>query len=667
MRSGATRARAVLTLAWALAYWHSARAAAAASRPSRLPDPNQLVSPSALAATAARRAAASQQQLQQLLAPAARAAAAAGTASADLPRATARAAAAAAAARSPPPAPPAPAPEDAKAAAAAAAKPKPAPKPARRRGALPRLVRQPTLARLPVLDARLIPRPAAQPGVGRLVPWLPAPAPAPNPAGDYSTAEQLMGPLGLLGDLAAPGCPGGGSVVAAGARGDGASDDADALAAADAALPLLYLPAARAPGAPGAGLTARYRVGRSLTLTKPLVLARNVTFVLDAGVVLTITARPLLLPFGTSVKNGGPGAQADSRLCARVCVSALKGPFCNSAQGAVRFTDAVQEVFWQWWSGPGREDGDALQRAADACLSACTLMVTKGPGMDRTVFLNPQNGMFATNVGAWGKLGPLDAFVLRPGAYARRLDLPTVLGLRTAVVVQGGVSGARVFLPGVYTIPGGRTEAVVFTTLPQRYGAPVPGSPAARGLREGAAEGGAPAARRAAAAGTAAGRRRLQRGRAAPARRRLQQGGAISGVSVWHLGVTTDIAATVVFEAGSAAEVFQDVAVRGNFVLQNKDATVLIRGAPPQMQNVVVAIQAIDPNGRASNFVRNDASGAVAGLAAACETWTFNPGFVATAVQNQDVQDRNRISVTFLHYGPITAPPGYRHRFAVQA
>eukprot|EP00887_Chlorella_sp_A99_P002431 scaffold10.g2431.t1 len=367
-------------------------------------------------------------------------------------------------AKPPPPPPPPPSPP-----------PPPRPPPPRRPPPPPPPPRSPPP---PPPYVTSLPAAVRQPDPAAQQPWLPALAP--NLAGDYSTPGQLMGALAPLPDAGASvACPGAYSVTTGGfggpaATGDGASDDADALAAADAAFPLLYLPAARAPGAAGAGLTARYRVGRSLTLTKPLVVARNVTFVLDAGVVLTITARPLLLPFGSPTVTASPAGQTRASARPRqraptpprpsgvTCHAGLpecplspphrdtapaqrvrlprraQGPFWGAGAGAVRLTGAVQEVFPDWWAGPGRRDGDALQAAADACLSTCTLMVTRGHGVEKTVYLNPQNGMFGSMSGAtWGAgPSPTDGFMLRPGAYACRLEFPILLGMRTAVVVQ---------------------------------------------------------------------------------------------------------------------------------------------------------------------------------------------------------------------------------------
>lgn len=114
---------------------------------------------------------------------------------------------------------------------------------------------------------------------------LQAPLPAPRLA--IAKLPRLVVRLPALPRWTQPpsvGCPGKYAVTAAPFRaaGDGRADDAKALAAASAKLPVLYL-----------GVQT-YRVGSSVTLAKPIVAGCGARLQVDAGVTLTIAAPPRL-------------------------------------------------------------------------------------------------------------------------------------------------------------------------------------------------------------------------------------------------------------------------------------------------------------------------------------------------------------------------------------
>lgn len=116
------------------------------------------------------------------------------------------------------------------------------------------------------LDPALIPPPQPQPQSAGRLPW--SDPPAPQVVADYTSAASLLAPLGALARAPQGFCPLPYSVLAYGAAGNGSADDAPSLAAADAALPWLYLPARtlRRP--------TIYRLASSITLHRPLIMGR---------------------------------------------------------------------------------------------------------------------------------------------------------------------------------------------------------------------------------------------------------------------------------------------------------------------------------------------------------------------------------------------------------
>lgn len=94
-----------------------------------------------------------------------------------------------------------------------------------------------------------------------------------------------------------PGCLAAFSVARFGAVGDGATDNAAALAAADAGpgVALLFFP------------RGDFRVARSLALSKPVVMGAGTRFVLDAGVQLVLAAQPKRPPNWLDPMFRGPG------------------------------------------------------------------------------------------------------------------------------------------------------------------------------------------------------------------------------------------------------------------------------------------------------------------------------------------------------------------------
>ena len=337
----------------------------------------------------------------------------------------------------------------------------------------------------------------------------------------------------------ADGCPTSRSIKNFGAKGDGSSNDAGAFnSAMSSNSPYIYLP------------TGVYRIKTSMTITKPIVAGSNTYIHVNRGLTVTFKAQLKRPP--------------------------IQGQEFFRGAGDVKFDTIGLEVYPDWFKLPNRSDADALQAAANSCSATCTLLLTRQYQLDKSVSLNPTNGVFSTAAGNWNGPNAGTGIVLRPGVY----KVPMVLGVftnyaTTAIKVPAGVTGANLQI-GFIT----RCENGI--------------------LVEGLA------------------------------------GQTTGGVTVSHLGVTQDAQNTVLISTESGVTV-KDLVVRVNFAVTGgiRDPTRASAGlafqgiAPAVMSNVAIIFQAVDPaqfrpgpeyrNPYAA--LQNRASGAVNNLLFRVDTW----------------------------------------------
>ncbi|GAB4822890.1 hypothetical protein N2152v2_009936 [Parachlorella kessleri] len=224
-------------------------------------------------------------------------------------------------------------------------------------------------------------------------------------------------------------CPEPSSVRSFGAKGDGFADDAGAILSANAApqLAFIYFP----PG--------NYRVGSSITVTKPILAGAGALLSVAAGATLTFTQR--------ITKYDANGAL-------------FAGP------GVVKLAGSSDEVRHTWFKNvdQGETDVDALQQAVNSCSGTCTLLLNGPVFLTRQVALKPPCGVFsstaATVVGnVAGSRG--EGFVLTPGKFKRPVLLSTMWGFSSfGVKIQGGVSGAEIQVQGLLQASEGVSFAV---------------------------------------------------------------------------------------------------------------------------------------------------------------------------------------------------------------
>lgn len=217
-----------------------------------------------------------------------------------------------------------------------------------------------------------------------------------------------------------------------GAANDGTDNAAAIERAASANAAYLYLPAtAKRNG------QAQYRISRSVTLSKMLVASCGASFVIDAGVTLTITAQPRLACRSQPIFTG---------------------------DGAVKFVGSFE--VWPTWFATASQGSAGIQEAADSCSTACTLMLTGWMGLSQTAYLNPQNGVLTTFAAAiWHSGGDgFNTLALRAGNYQRQIVLNTFGSAKGgSVLVQGGVTNAKILIGRIVAASVGvPMEGVIF-------------------------------------------------------------------------------------------------------------------------------------------------------------------------------------------------------------
>lgn len=237
---------------------------------------------------------------------------------------------------------------------------------------------------------------------------------------DPSVPTDVMSPLYPWKFNTKQGCPSTYSVTLQGAKGDGSTNDAPALAKAAAAYAALYFPLLH-----GTSSTV-YRIGSSLTLNSPLVVPCGVRLYLNTGVTLLLTAQPK--------------------------VACMQQPIF-AGPGTVRVRGTAREVYPSWWGAPGTANTAGFQAGADACVTGtCAVVLARATGLTAPVVLRGNSGVFATSGatiypvgGSPSNIQPWGALTLAAGTYSRPISLSSILAFATGIKVMGGVSGATVF------------------------------------------------------------------------------------------------------------------------------------------------------------------------------------------------------------------------------